>query len=59
MEYYAGCNHWVDHEGEKLLGTATSMHDCGDCEQLNICNLKKETEVWKYNEDIKRYMNNE
>lgn len=57
MIYYSGCNYLVDHEGEKFIGTATSMHECGDCDKLIICNLKKTEEVWRFNKEIEKCMN--
>lgn len=59
MEYYAGCNYWINRGKNEFepIGTATSMHDCGNCEELNHCQLKKKTEIWEYNDNIKQQMN--
>jgi hypothetical protein len=57
-EYWSGCNRWINqgkHEQEPI-GTATSMHECGDCVKLSYCKLKKETSNWKWNEEIEEQM---
>lgn len=46
--YWAGCNYWKNEDGV----TATSMHDCDDCEYLFACNIKKETDVWPVSPEI-------
>lgn len=33
------------------------MHDCEDCNRIKYCKLKKEAELWDYNEVIKNQMN--
>lgn len=46
--YWAGCNYYVNDGSESGLpkGTATSMHDCDNCEEITHCLLKKETDTW-------------
>ena len=58
MEYHSGCNFWINHGENKHqpIGTATSMHECGDCEKLEACKVKKETVVWEYNDEVKAQM---
>jgi len=53
MEYQSGCNYWINQGINEFepIGTATSMHDCGDCKHLDICLVKKETDVWEYNKE--------
>ena len=50
--YWAGCNYYINRglNKDEPIGTATSMHDCMSCENLEKCNLKKTTEIWKLDE---------
>jgi len=53
MIWYSGCNYYINQgkNDYESLGTATSMHDCVNCEELDKCPLKKEEETWEYSLD--------
>ena len=53
MTYYSGCNYNIN------TGTAISMHECGACQYLAVCRLKKETAAWEYNENIAKQIDAE
>lgn len=57
--YFSGCNYWKNRGINEFepSGTATSMHECGDCVNLNRCKVKKTTELWPFNEEIEKQMN--
>ena len=56
--YYAGCNYNVN-DGRNMhepKGTATSMHECGNCGHAAYCRVKKRTALWEYSGEIKEEM---
>lgn len=59
--YYSGCNYWINQGKNEFepKGTATSMHDCEGCEDIKICGMKRKTDIWKYNEEIKEFLDEE
>ena len=44
----SGCNYYTNTGSvwNEPLGTAMSMHECGDCPKIETCELKKDTPVW-------------
>jgi hypothetical protein len=58
VQYWAGCNRWINQGKNEFepIGTATSMHDCDDCEKIDYCKLKKESDMWEWNEEIELQM---
>jgi hypothetical protein len=56
--WWSGCNRWINQGANDCepIGTATSMHDCGDCKHIDYCKLKKPTDVWEWNEEIEGQM---
>ena len=57
--FWAGCNYYVNSglSEHEPIGTAQSMHDCEGCDKLPFCTIKKDTETWEFNEEIKKDMN--
>lgn len=49
--YYSGCNSWENHGANEFepVGTATAMHECGDCERLPYCKVKQTSDVFPFN----------
>ena len=59
--YWARCNYNIntgENEPEPE-GTATSMHECGNCEVFEQCIIKSENEVWEFNSGIKELIEKE
>jgi hypothetical protein len=55
ITYWAGCNVYID----KFLATINSMHECGNCERIPYCKLKRKTDVWEWSEELERQMDKE
>jgi hypothetical protein len=58
IQYWSGCNYYINRGTNEYepLGTATSMHDCGGCENIDICDIKKSEDVWEYTDEIGKEM---
>lgn len=52
--FWSGCNYYINRgkNEHEPIGTATSMHDCGGCEELDRCTIKQQELTWEWNEDI-------
>lgn len=51
---WSGCNYYINQGKTEIepIGTATSMHDCGGCKYIRTCILKKQTPIWRWNEEM-------
>jgi hypothetical protein len=47
--YYSGCNYWNNGGScqDGPIGTATAMHDCGDCPRIKYCLVKQAEPIFK------------
>lgn len=56
---WAGCNYYVNqgNSEHEPIGTATSMHDCNGCEKIVSCPVAQDSEVWKWNKEIEKDLN--
>lgn len=56
--YHAGCNRWGNRGENEFepVGTATAMHECGDCERLSRCPLKQISPVFPCTPEIAKQM---
>lgn len=56
IEHWSGCNYYIN-QGKydtEPLGTATAMHDCGNCEKVPFCLVKQPTRIFEMSNDIQK-----
>ncbi|KON87428.1 hypothetical protein AF332_11720 [Sporosarcina globispora] len=56
---WAGCNYYVNRGNNDCepIGTATSMHDCLDCERIDYCKIKMSAPIWEINDERVKELN--
>jgi len=54
QRYFSGCTYSVNTGKSQFepFGTALSTHECGSCERLQYCKVKKRTALWEHNKEI-------
>lgn len=59
IKWWSGCNAYrnTGNIKEEPIGTATSIHECGDCDMLSKCKIKQKTPIWLINDETeKKYL---